>query len=361
MEGYGGTELLPALQRAMQVPKMQGYARSFVIITDGYVMVEEAAFRMVRENLDRANFFAFGIGSSVNRHLIEGLAHVGRGEPFIVTEDKEAKKTAAQFKSYIEHPILTDIRVTSNGVTLSELIPEHIPDLLAARPVYFTGKFSGNEVASLTVSGRQGSTPFTTTITLPVPRLENAALPYLWAREKIRLLDDFNAVSHSAERVREITNLGLKYNLLTKYTAFVAVDHEIVNETGEQKRVNQPLPLPESVSDYAIGFEMEFEEVGGGEPVLFTVDVQCDDRDIKLFVESVLELAMDTLTHADMLAFAGQTVEVFIDGPGGHIQVGGSGTLNVFVRTAIQGAFAKLGFPVRGRHKVMISVTSTGH
>ncbi len=66
-KGGGGTELLPALKRALGLKRAGGYARTVVIVTDGYVSVEEEAFDLIRENLGNTNMFAFGIGTSVNR------------------------------------------------------------------------------------------------------------------------------------------------------------------------------------------------------------------------------------------------------------------------------------------------------
>jgi Ca-activated chloride channel family protein len=49
------------------------------------------------------------------------------------------------------------------------------------------------------------------------------------------------------------TLLGLKYNLLTNYTSFVAIDQKVRNVGGKQEVVEQALPMPEGVSDYAVG------------------------------------------------------------------------------------------------------------
>ena len=76
---------------------------------------------------------------------------------------------------------------------------------------------------------------------------------YLWARHRIALLSDYNRLSPSDERVKEVTNLGLTYNLLTAYTSFVAIDTEIRLKDGQATTVRQPLPLPQGVSDLAVG------------------------------------------------------------------------------------------------------------
>src|SRR5208283_2223964 len=104
-EGRGGTELLPALKQALSLKKQERYSRSIVVATDGFVEVEEEVFDLVRNNLGNANIFAFGIGTSVNRHIIEGMAEVGMGEPFIITRPEEAPAKAARFRAIIESPV----------------------------------------------------------------------------------------------------------------------------------------------------------------------------------------------------------------------------------------------------------------
>ena len=109
-DGGGGTRLLAALKRAVAIPREPAVSRSIVLLTDGYIEAEMDVFDYVRNQLHEANFFAFGIGSSVNRYLIEGVAHAGLGEPFVVTEPAEAAEAAAQLRRYIDSPALTGHR-----------------------------------------------------------------------------------------------------------------------------------------------------------------------------------------------------------------------------------------------------------
>lgn len=87
--------------------------------------------------------------------------------------------------------------------------------------------------------------------------MNNIALRYLWARSRIATLGDFNLLRADDSRTKEITSLGLQYNLLTAYTSFVAIDSEIRNKDGKSQTVKQALPLPEGVSDYAVGGEAQ--------------------------------------------------------------------------------------------------------
>ena len=216
-QGGGGTELLPALKRALSLKKDDGFSRTVVIVTDGYVSVEEEAFDLIRNNLGNANMFAFGIGSSVNRHIIEGMAHVGMGEPFIITKPDAAQAQAERFRKMIQSPVLTQVKVKFNGFNAYDVEPVSIPDVLAERPVLVFGKWRGNPQGTITLSGITGDGKYSETINVAdyKPSKDNAALKYLWARHRITILSDYNKLRNDDKRVKEVTELGLNYNLLT--------------------------------------------------------------------------------------------------------------------------------------------------
>jgi Ca-activated chloride channel family protein len=253
--GGGGTRLLGALQLASSLPRQPGVSRSIVLLTDGFVEAEADVFDYVRSQLEDANFFAFGIGSSVNRYLIEGVARAGLGEPFIVTEPDEAVEAAARLRRYIESPVLTGIDLTFSGFDVYDVEPRKIPDLFASRPIVVFGKWRGAARGSIEISGTTGRGLYQTSLAV-VPEssdVRHAALRHLWARTRIANLADFGPSTPSEKRVAEITALGLGYGLLTRYTSFIAV-HEIVRRTTEgADDVDQPLPLPAGVSDRAVG------------------------------------------------------------------------------------------------------------
>ena len=264
--GSGGTELLPAVKQAMGFGRSANVSRSIVLVTDGYVSGEQGVFDYIRENLNNCNVFAFGIGTSVNRYLIEGVAHAGMGEPFIVTKESEAQATAAKFREYIEAPILTDIQVHSVGFDTYDVHPTHLPDLFAQRPVIVFGKWRGPLTGTFELQGKMGRGEFVTNLDVATvqPDSANSALRYLWARSRIAELSDYGSRNPDEDRIKEITSLGLKYSLLTQYTSFIAVREVVTNPNGQAKDVNQPLPLPLGVSDLAVGDGTE----SGDEPEL---------------------------------------------------------------------------------------------
>jgi Ca-activated chloride channel family protein len=234
-DGGGGTRLQGALERAVAIPRQPAVSRSIVLLTDGYIEAEAEVFDYVRDQLDDANFFAFGIGSSVNRFLIEGVARAGLGEPFIVTDPSEATAAAERLRRYIDSPVLTGIDVQFLGFDAYDVEPKRIPDLFASRPIVVFGKWRGSPSGSIEIAGKTGRGSYQTTIAI-APLESNArhsALRHLWARTRIAELSDFGPGAPEQDRVDEITSLGLTYGLLTRYTSFVAVQ-EIVRTTGRR-------------------------------------------------------------------------------------------------------------------------------
>jgi Ca-activated chloride channel family protein len=264
--GNGGTELLPAIQRAMTLPRQQNISRNIVLVTDGYISGEQGVFDYIRGNLNHSNVFAFGIGASVNRYLIEGVARAGMGEPFIVSQESEAEAIAAKFKEYIQTPVLTNIQLRSVGFETYDVHPAQFPDLLAQRPLVLFGKWRGPVTGVFELTGKSGRGEYVSRLDIGglQPEESNRALRYLWARSRIAELSDYGADDLGGDRIKEITSLGLKYNLLTRYTSFIAVREVVTNTLDPAKDINQPLPLPLRVSDMAVGWGTQ----NGTEPEL---------------------------------------------------------------------------------------------
>jgi Ca-activated chloride channel family protein len=253
--GGGGTQLLAALERAVAIPRHGEVSRSIVLVTDGYIEAESDVFDYIRGQLDDVNFFAFGIGTSVNRFLIEGIARAGLGEPFIVTEPSSAAAAAGRFRRYIDTPVLTGIDVTFSGLDTYDVEPKKIPDLFARRPIVVFGKWRGSAAGSIEISGKTGRGEYRTSIAVSPASADarHGALRQLWARTRIADLSDFGPRAPTEERIAEITSLGLTYRLLTRYTSFVAVQEIVRRTTEDAEDVDQPLPLPAGVSDLAVG------------------------------------------------------------------------------------------------------------
>ena len=257
--GSGSTELIPALKRVYAEPKQPDVSRTVVVVTDGYVTVEREAFELVRKNLSQANVFAFGIGSSVNRSLMEGIARAGMGEPFIITDPIQATEQAARFRRMVESPVLTSVKAKFEGLDVYDVEPTALPDVMGERPVIVFGKWRANAdgVAKgrIVIEGRSANGPYRQELKVDgTVRQDTAALRSLWARHRIASLSDQETLEGGDSFKQRITDLGLQYSLLTQYTSFIAVDKVVRNVAPQNTvAVNQPVPLPKGVSELAVG------------------------------------------------------------------------------------------------------------
>jgi Ca-activated chloride channel homolog len=310
--GAGGTQLLPALKRAMDLPSSEGFSKSIVIVTDGYVSVEREAFDLIRNKLGHANVFTFGIGSSVNRFLIEGLARAGKGDAFVITKNSEAAGKADKFRTYIQSPVMTDIKISLDGFNAYAYEP-HIPDVFADRPILIFGKYKNRPSGEIIITGRSGSENYKTRIDISDfdPDQKNQALKYLWARDRVALIADYISVGKNEELIQEITSLGLQYNILTEYTSFVAIDSERRNKNGELTTVKQPLPLPQGVNNMAIGALGRTGYAGSASMksrgVLAPESIQAEDASIEMLAQ--VEIIKIKASESDVK----QTIESFFE------------------------------------------------
>lgn len=254
--GGGGTMLAPALRGALAVPAVEDSARNVIIITDGYLTDEKEVFGIISENINNTSFFAFGIGSSVNRYLIDGIAKTGMGEEFVVTDSEDAKEAAEYFRTYVEAPLLTDIQVEYEGFEAYDTEPGQIPVLFAQRPIVLFGKWKGDPAGTIRLTGKAGGQDYEQEIpvTGEAVKEDAGAIRYLWARTRVEMLTDYgNNKGDDPDVKKEITDIGLKYSMMTPYTSFVAVLDIVRNENGDSADVDQPLPLPSGVSENALG------------------------------------------------------------------------------------------------------------
>src|SRR5262249_42849840 len=156
--------------------------------------------------------FCFGIGSSVNRYLVDGLAKAGLGEPFVVTKPSKAPAQAHRFLTYVGSPVLTDIHLTAEGFDVFVIEPQGIADVLADRPLVVLGKWRGARKGTLRLTGRSGSGEYVQTfdVAATTPSEANAPLRLAWARRRIAALSDYGG---EGDVKSQLVQLGLGYQL----------------------------------------------------------------------------------------------------------------------------------------------------
>jgi hypothetical protein len=256
LEGEGGTDILQALDFALKQPDSSGRRRLICYLTDGYIGDDMQLLAYLRKHRARAHVFPFGIGNSVNRFVINGMAREGHGVAEFVTLNGSAEEAAARFYRRVAKPLLVEIGADWNGLPVEETYPRAIPDLfLAGQPVILKGRYTRAAAGNLTLRGALAGRPWSQTIRINFPAAPQAGSPLatLWAREKIEDLQSRDWLGEQWGRPnpaieREIVATALQYRLMSQHTSFVAVEERVVNLGGRQRRVEVPVELPEGVA-----------------------------------------------------------------------------------------------------------------
>jgi hypothetical protein len=213
-----------------------------------------------------ARVFAFGIGSSVNRFLLDNMALAGRGEVEYVGLNDDGSAAAKRFHQRVRNPLLTDISIDWNGLPVTDVYPQRIPDLFGAKPVMVTGRYTAPGSGTIRLKGNMAGSPYTREIqvTLPETMALHDVLPSLWARARIDSLmsEDYYGVQRGSMRAdlkNIITQLGMEFRLMTQFTSFVAVEETIVTDGGRLRRIDVPVEVPK-------GVDRNFAYADGGGP-----------------------------------------------------------------------------------------------
>jgi|GEM_PF-1505264 len=262
LDGGGGTEMIAGLERALAAAHDPGRLQMYVLLTDGYVAEEDAILELVRTRRGDARFFAFGIGSSVNRALIDGVGRSGGGFSQVVLprEWEEARRRVVEtLFDRIDSPVLADVAIDWNGLPVEDPYPARLPDLFAGQTIDLVARYTRPARGTIYVEARCGAERFRVPIEVELPEREeaNGALAPIWARWRIEdRMAEWQGATPSRRRglEEEIVRLATEFRLVSRFTSFVAVDESRVVGDGTPLRVLQPVELPEDVSfEGAIG------------------------------------------------------------------------------------------------------------
>ena len=248
LDADGGTEMLRGIRAALAFPHNPTHLRFVSFMTDGYIGNEADILAAVHRHIGNARIFSFGVGSSVNRYLMERMAKEGRGVAAYLGLHDSAEEVMAGFFERASRPALTDVEIDWGGMTVRDAYPARLPDLFVGRPLVVAGRFEG-EPGALTLSGTRGDARREHVV---AARGGSSAGPYIakvWARLNIADLADRQATAGDphGELRDAIMRVALRHQLASSYTSFVAVDSSMRTEGTHGVTVHQAVPVPDGV------------------------------------------------------------------------------------------------------------------
>ena len=247
LDAVGSTNISGALEEALRSGDSGGRADGrvplVIFMTDGAATVGERdpaaiAARAARMRGD-ARVFTLGMGADVNIGLIEQLAVEGRGVAQFVRPDENVERFVELLASRLRAPLLTDVRVTTDGnVRLSRLYPQAPQDLFAGQDLVLLARYDGSGPTNVIVRGRSGTREVRWSSERNFVResRENNFVPRLWATQRIGwLAAEKRRNGGNTEIDDEIRRLGERFGIPTEFTSYLVLEPGMVaNQSRRQ-------------------------------------------------------------------------------------------------------------------------------
>ena len=274
-DARGGTEMLEPLERAVRLltdaaePETTHAQtadgrpdrdRVLILVTDGQVGNEDQILHRIGPLLARIRVHVVGIDQAVNAGFLSRLAGAGRGRCELVESEDRLDEAAARIHRRIGAPLVTALALTADGLQIvpGTVAPSLLPDLFPGVPVTVAGRWHGLPGGTVTVRGTAADgAPFESKVLAGTGG--NPASAANWARAHLRDLEDRYAClaghvpAELARLEHQITDVSLRYGVLCRFTAFVAVDSRVVTDGGVPHRVTQPVELPAGWNPAGLG------------------------------------------------------------------------------------------------------------
>ena len=246
-EGLEPIALIDRLTNILSQPQSGSMsARTIIILSNGFVDAGPDIFEQVKMQLTDANIFAIATGNESNERFFDAISRLTMSEPMALKGNLESmEQQSNNIVRMLQNPALTKLKVGFDGFNAIELEPASYPDLYSERPVMIFGKFKGKAKGRIVITGMMGDQSFAKTLEISSIKqtVSNTALPYLWAKQRIALLIDYNVYERTSQRVNEITKLGKRYGVQTPYTAFGVLGNELGKKKVIPAIMYQPLNL----------------------------------------------------------------------------------------------------------------------
>jgi Ca-activated chloride channel family protein len=252
LDARGGTEMAEPLNRAVNElfrEKAPGRKLILVLVTDGQVGNEDQILKHLGQRVKGIRSFTLGIDRAVNAAFLRRLSDLGGGHCELVESEDRLDEVMDSIHRHIGTPVLTGLRLEPAGLRFlpESVVPGRLPDLFTGTPLVVSGRYRGDADGAIALQARDAAgQPWSAEVR--GRRVDHPALTAVWARGRLREMEDryvIGAGDRSALE-REIVATSLRFGMLCRFTAFVAVDRsEVANPGGQVHGVVQPVEQPE--------------------------------------------------------------------------------------------------------------------
>lgn len=253
----GGTNIMRALNAALDQFKGSNDVNTIVFITDGLAPVQFE--EIVARNTDNVRIYVFGIGSNVSADVLRRISADNRGEVDLITDAGSVASRISAFFDKISTPLLKNPTVSFSPNVVYDICPLTLPDIYAGEQFVLGGRYTTSGPIQVTVSGASVngsvSTPYNGI--LLGDSLTYVFVPKLWARLRINALLDLMSKEQGQTNLwkewrAEIIRLGRTYAIMTPFTTFTSSPSDPNDPTDPTDPTDPVDPTSTSVYDYPV-------------------------------------------------------------------------------------------------------------
>lgn len=254
LEARGGTNIGDALHTGISLLKEETSRPAYlVMMTDGEPTVGETATANILKlaaNKKDIRLFDFGVGYDVNTRLLNKLSESHHGSSQFLEPGENLETALSSFYDKIKSPVLSDVNIAYNGITVKDTYPRQVKDVFAGSQVLLLGRYKGSGQASVVVSGKINGVAkaFTFPLSFEASQTGHSFLPKLWAMRRIAYLTEVAQENgNTKEVVDEIVALSKKHGIISAFTSFLATDPNENHRLANNGPIARPMPSSMSV------------------------------------------------------------------------------------------------------------------
>jgi Ca-activated chloride channel family protein len=269
LRAEGGTNINLALLEAVAGMESDSARPAILIfLTDGLATEGEVDSGAILANLEReapdsVRLFAFGVGDDVDTFLLDSLVEAHHGASTYVRPGQRIDESVSGFYAKVSVPVLADLELSVDGVTVEDWYPNPLPDLFAGSQLVVTGRYRGDGPATVTLAGAVNGATRTFIYNSqnfagpgdPAGGV-SAFIPRLWATRRVgHLLNQIRLHGEAPELIDSVVSLSIRYGIVTPYTSYLVTEGEfdVLTEEGRDALAADEYAVAASIDEATSG------------------------------------------------------------------------------------------------------------
>jgi len=279
----GGTDIAGALQRTLAAQETDSRPHVVILLTDGNANDVQQVFAATAKRQD-VQLFTVGLGNGINGALLSRLAKEMRGRALFVRTAESLVEQMGRLFAQLDEPLLLNVTVESDGQPLLRMFPRTIADLQPGEELLVMARVPDSGAVNLAIGGTIAGRAVRHEATVSIP--EAVRQPWvgrLWAAARVDdLTEEMQLRGETDELKTETIELALAYNLVSRYTSFLAIPESELNDASQELMQSARARKQAIMAQRKDALALSRDNMPPGDPLL-TIEAPADARQVTAY------------------------------------------------------------------------------